>query len=58
MDATKLYLTECKEKGWMYTKKSMYFIEKEGDSLLEKYIWRILNNERIPETQGQNFYIN
>lgn len=58
MDATKLYLTECKEKGWMYTKKSMYFIEKEGDSLLEKYIWRILNNERVPETQGQNFYIN
>ena len=55
--ATKLYLSECAENNWHYTKKSMYFIEKESDSLLEKYIWRILDGELASEAKGNNFYI-
>lgn len=55
--ATKLYLKECIDNNWLYTKKSMYFINKDGDSLLEKYIWRILEGETISEAKGNNFYI-
>jgi len=55
--ATKLYLEEQKEKNWQYTRKSMHFIEKEGDSTLEKYIHRILSGETASESKGNNFYI-
>lgn len=55
--ATKMYLSECIENNWAYTKKSMYFIEKDGDSLLEKYIWRILDGETASQAKSDNFYI-
>ena len=53
--ATKLYLEEQRQKGWEYTKKAMYFIEKNGDSVLEHYIRRIINGDEAPGEK--NHYI-
>lgn len=45
--ATKQYLTERKAENYTYTKRSTYFISKQGEpSLLEEYCDRII--EKVP----------
>ena len=45
--ATKQYLKEREAEDWTYTKRSTYFISKQGEiSLLEEYCDRII--EKVP----------
>jgi hypothetical protein len=52
--ATALYLTEKEADNWAYTMKATNFIEKDGDSTLEKYIRSLLNQRH----ERPSYYIN